>query len=739
MVTSISDVTETLSRLSQIAHDSDTEGGVISDIKSGWQQYSHSATNVISLAAIDPTIGTMMFDGSDDEFRGIDAQTRVLMELARGKATSALQGEIAGARRMSQEAAVSALFIIALGALIMWFVIRSIAMPITSITRAMSQVSLGIAENLTEHVDRADEIGQMARAISAFQNVLAADQRSLREQNLRLKAVISNIPQGLALYDHTGRLIIDNQQHAKLYSQLRREIGSLHSDVFADKLRSRVYKDPDRVRSEVSDALETKINSDFSVALNDGRTIAVSYSHIQGGGWVETHKDATVRRKAEAKIKYIAYHDVLTDLPNRRFFNERLSEKLRFVSHGKRLAVRLLDLNEFKKVNDRFGHAAGDDLLVQVAHRLRSCLGEADFCARLGGDEFVIIQFNPSSFGEAETLATNILQIVGKSYELAIGDLTIELSVGIAFAPEHGSDFDVLMRNADAALYEAKKAAGGSFRCFDDAMRSQSHRRRRLEEKLRESLELESLSNSYQPIFDAGTGGLTGFEALCRWHDADEGEISPSEFIPIAEETGLINQLGRLVLNRACLAATKWPRPVRIAVNASPMQFRSGNLANDIREALSNSGLSPSRLEIEVTESSLLSATEEIQSALKEIESLGVRIVIDDFGTGYSGLSYLTSFRFDKLKIDRGFVRELQNNGDRRAIVKAIAHLCRELGIATVAEGVETQEEFQSLLEAGCTEVQGYLFSPPLRADQLQQVFDNDIALRIATLNRVAA
>jgi diguanylate cyclase (GGDEF)-like protein len=517
------------------------------------------------------------------------------------------------------------------------------------------------------------------------------------------------------------------------------DVGSSHSDVLRNKLQSLVYVDADRVLSEVTDALENEVDTDISVELKDGRTIAVSYNHICGGGWVETHKDMTARRQAEVKIEYIAYHDALTDFPNRRAFNERLSRELRRVSNEGHIAVHLLDLNGFKKVNDQLGHAAGDDLLVQVAGRLRECVGEADFCARLGGDEFVIIQSDMPSRADAGRLAENVIRKVSKPYCHASGKLIIEISDGIAFAPEHGSEFDVLMRNADTALYQAKKETRSTFRFFDSSMYEQSLRRRRLEEKLHESLENDALNIRYQPIFEAATGALCGFEALCRWKDADEGDISPSEFIPIAEETDFITRLGRFVLNRACQAAAEWPSHVRIAVNVSPVQFRSDSLVNDIREALAKSGLAPSRLEIEVTETSLLSATKEIHNILQEIRSQGVRIVIDDFGTGCTGLSYLTSFRFDKLKIDRKFVQDLHERQDCRAIVSAIVNLCKEVGIATVGEGVETVEEFRSLLQIGCTEVQGHLFSPALQADQLQQFFDDDNDVGTAATDRAVA
>ena len=737
---SISNVKDALGLLDERLQNSNSETRLLSDIKSRWEQYSRSATDILKLAAVDPTIGTMMLDGTDDAFRGIDVQTEALMRLVREQAASALREEIAEAFRTNQAEAISVLLALILSTLITWIVSRSIAKPIEAITRAMSQVSLGFSENMAAHTSRADEIGEMARAISRFQSTLAADRSALVEQNLRLEAVVSNIPHGIALYDADERLIVNNKQHAKLYHLPSWDVGTPHPEILAQKVRSGVFADPEYAFATTVEMLKSALGKDVSLPLSDGRTIALSYSRIPGGGWVETHKDATARRQAEAKIAHIAHHDALTHFPNRRFFNERLSEELDLVAHGKRIAIHSLDLNGFKKINDRLGHSAGDHLLVQVAQRLRSCLNETDFCARLGGDEFVIIQSKLKADQDPRTLATRLIESIGRPYALEFGNVIVEASIGIAMAPQHGLEFDLLMRNVDSALYHAKKELRPTFRYFDEALELTSQRRRRLEDKLRETLDRNALILNYQPMFDTATAALTGFEALCRWSDPEDGDIPPSEFIPIAEETGLIQRLGKFVLDQACLEAANWPRPVAIAVNVSPLQFRCGNLAEQIRNALSESGLEPSRLEIEVTETTLLNATEDIQSAIRDIKSSGVRIVMDDFGKGYSGLSYLGAFKFDKLKIDHGLVRKLQHEKNYRAIVKAVVGLCKVLGVATIAEGVETLEDLALIQEAGCAEAQGYLFSPALRSHELQRIFEADRSLFTkAALSGVAA
>ena len=725
VISSLANVGHLFARLSDAIYPSPRQQRLLSVLKAEWRRYAKSTRDVLRLAAVDPTIGTMMLDGTDDEFRRIDKSTTLLIHLASKQAAASSNQVTVRVWRMNRDEAVLALITVLSSIFVTWLVSRSIAKPIEVITKAMKSISDELDDDVLDHAEGNDEIGQMARAIAAFQSELASDRNALKRQNIHLDAVLSNIPHGIALYDANGQLIIDNERHGSLYPISRCAPGAKHSTIFEEKLAADLYANPELTRLEVLEALERGLQEDISIQLSDGRTIAVSHSRITDGGWVETHKDITTRRRHEAKIAYMAHHDALTGFPNRHFFNERLAQEFTIASAGRTFAVHSLDLDGFKKVNDRLGHAAGDELLVQVADRLRNCLRKTDFCARLGGDEFVIIQTECQE-RSPESLATDIVELVSQPYALDFGNASVTASVGIASAPQHGDTFDVLMRNVDTALYEAKKDSRGAFRRFDDVMHLRYQKRRRVEDRLRDAIENEELCLHYQPLFEVNSLRITGFEALCRWRDSEFGEVAASEFIPIAEETGLVARLGSLVLHKACQEAATWPTDQKIAVNVSPIQFRCGQLASNVRAALDQSGLAPCRLEIEITETALLNATEDIQVAIDEIKALGVRVVMDDFGAGYSSLSYLRSFRFDKLKIDKEFVREAPRHSDQRSIIRAVLELCNVLGIDTVAEGVESYEELELLRAAGCKEVQGFLFSRAVPSDQLSRFFGEE-------------
>jgi diguanylate cyclase (GGDEF)-like protein len=443
---------------------------------------------------------------------------------------------------------------------------------------------------------------------------------------------------------------------------------------------------------------------------------------MQGGGWVATFEDITEWQKAQAQISHMARHDALTNLPNRTLFRERLEQALLHAKRDGHIAVLCLDLDHFKGVNDSLGHPIGDDLLKDVAGRLTACLREGDTVCRLGGDEFAIVQVDSGEQTSPASLASRLIEVVSAPYDIRGHQITIGLSIGIAVTPGDGSDPDQLLKNADLALYRAKSDGRGLFHFFEVGMDARAQARRLLEVDLRGALLRNEFVVYYQPIQDLEAERVVGFEALVRWNHPLRGMIAPLNFIQVAEETGLIVPLGDWVLQTACREAAGWSQDVCVAVNLSPAQFKSRNLVPSVVSALAISGLAACRLELEITESVLLHDSEATLATLHKLRALGVRISMDDFGTGYSSLSYLRSFPFDKIKIDRSFVNELASRNESMAIVRAVTGLGKSLGISTTAEGVETIEQLALLRTEGCTEVQGYLFSPPRPAEDVESM-----------------
>nr|WP_205512033.1 EAL domain-containing protein [Rhodopseudomonas sp. BR0M22] len=437
-------------------------------------------------------------------------------------------------------------------------------------------------------------------------------------------------------------------------------------------------------------------------------------------GFLVAVVDVTERRKAEAKIAHMAHHDGLTNLPNRALYQQRLEQALAQArGSGAMVAVMCVDLDLFKNVNDSFGHPMGDRLLRCVAERLRQQVGDGDLVARLGGDEFAIVLTSLATPNEASSFAARLIEILSAPYDMDGLEVVIGASVGIALAPSDGDECEALSRNADMALYRAKAAGGGCHHFFEKEMDRQAQIRRDMELDLRQAFARGEFELHYQPLIDLAEDRIGGFETLLRWRHPERGMISPSDFIPVAEDIGLIVGLGEWVLRQACLEAASWPSDVKVAVNLSPVQFRSRNLVQVVISALAQSSLVPHRLELEITESLFLADSEANLATLHQLRSLGVRISMDDFGTGYSSLSYLRSFPFDKIKIDRSFVKDLTERPDCLAIVRAIAGLGRSLDITTLAEGVETIEQLDALRAEGCHEVQGFLFSPARPAAEI--------------------
>ena len=441
--------------------------------------------------------------------------------------------------------------------------------------------------------------------------------------------------------------------------------------------------------------------------------------------------DITERKRAEARLAFMAQHDSLTGLPNRNLLRQQMDEMLQHTRRSTdKVAVLMLGLDNFKAVNETLGHGIGDKLLRAVAKRLRSTLREEDALARLNSDEFTIVQGGVMRPEDAVLLARRILDAISEPYLLEGHSVVIGASIGIAMSPGDGEDSEKLLKSADMALSRAKSDFRGTFSFFEAEMDARAQSRRKIEIDLRDAIQNEGLQPYYQPLVDLSSGRITGLEALVRWPHPERGMISPGEFIPVAEETGLINPLGSLMLHRACMDAAQWPDDVRVAVNLSPLQFRTGNLLALVTDALRQSALPARRLVLEITETLLLEKSSQVLATLHALRALGVRMSMDDFGTGYSSLSYLRSFPFDKIKIDQSFVRDLGANPDAQAIVRSIVSLGVGLGVTITAEGVETEAELSCLRAEGCHEGQGFLFS---RARPNAEVISLLKAQRVAT------
>jgi diguanylate cyclase (GGDEF)-like protein len=462
--------------------------------------------------------------------------------------------------------------------------------------------------------------------------------------------------------------------------------------------------------------------------LLDGRTVRVAYNPISSGGFVATHEDVTQAVQAEEQIRHMGSHDSLTGLPNRSHLRERIGEALARTGRGGMFCVHYLDLDNFKGVNDTHGHSIGDLLLKQVAQRFQFCLGQSDTLARLGGDEFVVLQEDLEKPEQAGNLARRLIEAMAEPFDLEGRPIYLGVSIGVSVSPSDGADVDALLRNADMAMYRSKTEGRNTYRFFELGMDARLQQRRVVELDLRRAVANEEFELYYQPQVDAHTETITGCEALLRWNHPERGMVPPAEFIPVAEEIGVIVPLGAWVIQQACRDAAIWPGPVGVAVNLSPAQFKGLSLIQTVISALEASGLSPHRLEFEITESALLADNENTIATLNHLRALGVRIAMDDFGTGYSSLSYLRSFPFDKIKIDRSFIKDLGEKNDCSAIVKAVAGLGAALGMTTTAEGVETAEQLRQIRDQGCTEVQGYFFGRPCPVDKLHDLFREKIA-----------
>ena len=545
----------------------------------------------------------------------------------------------------------------------------------------------------------------------------------------RLDAALSNMAQGLAMFDDEQRLVLCNARFADMYGLLPEQVepGTTVRQILDYCVVNGCYagRNPDEMLASTMEHLGSKATGYYRTRLNAGKVYGVSVMPMSGGGVVTTHEDITERQRIEARVAHLAHHDALTDLPNRVLLRARLEEALVSADRqGQGVAVLYLDLDRFKEVNDTLGHTVGDLLLKSVAERLRSCVREDELVARLGGDEFAVVQISEDPAKSAAAIATRLIESLTAPHVIEGNRLAIATSVGIAVSPGDGTDPEQLLKNSDLALYGAKADGRGTYRFFEAAMNTAMKARRAMEGDLREALSAGELALHYQPILNLEADQICGCEALLRWDHPELGRVSPVDFIPVAEATGLIVPIGEWVLREACREATTWPDEMKVAVNLSVVQFKSRNLVQMVVSALAASDLSPSRLELEITESVLLTDSEATLDMLRQLHDVGVRIALDDFGTGYSSLSYLRSFPFDKIKIDRCFVRDLASkDSGSAAILRTVAQLGKSLDIATTAEGVETKEQLEIVRAEGCTEMQGYLLSAPVAAAAVRQLF----------------
>ena len=552
----------------------------------------------------------------------------------------------------------------------------------------------------------------------------------IHTQNTRFKAALGNMGEGLCMFDADKRLVICNERYGKMYqlpSDLL-QVGTPHSAIIAHRVSHGILKgDTNSGAVEQKTAALGQLPVDTSSSrtdeLSDGRLICITRQPMAGGGYVATHTDVTEQRRSEAKIAHMALHDTLTGLPNRALLNERLEHALSRVERGDIVAAHILDLDHFKQINDTLGHSVGDKLLQMVGERLKALVRDTDTIARMGGDEFAIVQVTLSQAADATAHAQRVIAAISEPYEIEGLQVVTGTSIGIAVAPTDGTSADQLIKNADLALYRAKGDGRGTFRFFELGMDAQMQARRALEHDLRKALTASEFDLHYQPVIDLASDKINGCEALIRWHHPEKGMVPPGSFIPLAEETGLIVPIGEWVVRQACMTAARWPADIKIAVNLSPAQLRSPGLVQVIVNALAASGLAPDRLELEITETVLLHDSEATLATLYQLRELGVRIAMDDFGTGYSSLSHLQRFPFDKIKIDRSFIRNIVDDASSLNIVRAVAALACGLGVTATAEGVETQAQLDAIRSEGCAEMQGFLLSKPIPAHDVERLF----------------
>jgi diguanylate cyclase (GGDEF)-like protein/PAS domain S-box-containing protein len=558
------------------------------------------------------------------------------------------------------------------------------------------------------------------------------ERRNLEQERDRnyafLRQIIDHIPSQITVKDARDRRYVLANRVAEIQFGLSNDaiVGKTPFDLFPKALAEQIAADDDK-SLQSSDGLsldehcwESKVSGSLVIT---SKRIGIRDQAGEPRYIINVVEDVTARRRADEKIAHLAHYDALTDLPNRVLFREQIERELQRTSRGDQFALLYIDIDEFKGINDSLGHHVGDELLKAVANRIRSCIRETDLIARLGGDEFAVIQTAVGNVTDVVEFVTRIHEAIRQPYQCLGHQLSTDASIGIALAPQDGRDLDQLIKNADLAMYGAKADGRRTHRFFEPAMDASAKARLTMEQDLRQALVEGGFEIHYQPLVNLRDDEVTGCEALLRWRHPERGMISPAEFIPVAEDTGLIVELGEWVLRTACAEAATWPDHVRLAVNVSPVQLKCQTLALKIASALAASGLPASRLELEITEAVLIRDDEAALAILHQLRAIGVRIALDDFGTGYSSLSYLKRFPFDKIKIDRCFVSDITEIDGSSAIVQAVVNIAAARNMTTTAEGVETLEQKERLRALGCTEMQGYLFSAAKPGPEVRQLF----------------
>ncbi|MEZ5850986.1 MAG: EAL domain-containing protein [Hyphomicrobiaceae bacterium] len=672
------------------------------------------------------------YDAATREFQS--ALDAAMSTVGRGATTGA--GEVLAEKVGKLGAGISAVALIAMLGLmpIGSLLVHGLTQRLRAVRGTISRLALRQQNTEVHPSGRSDELAELERAVVAMKSnssVLQRQKSRLEQLNLWLDVALNNMTRGLSMFDAEQRLVVSNGTYQRMYElpDAMVEPGTHFADII--RYRQQMVetlngeqldtngRNPEELASRIAN-LRTESHSTF--VLRRGSVLEVSIKPLPQGGWVALHEDVTERRRDAEQISQLARRDALTGLANRFSFREALDEKAVQLPAGRSFALHCIDLDRFKEVNDTLGHPCGDEVLRAVAMRLDSAVRGGDIVGRLGGDEFAVIQVGARSQSDAAALGNRLLDRLSAPYVIQGHHVEIGATIGIALAPGDADSPDSLLKCGDMALYRAKADGRGRLHFYDCAMEGEIRERRNLEMALQKAIENNELELHYQPIMKLGTREVSGCEALIRWRHPERGLVSPAQFIPLAEETGLIIPIGKWAIETACREAVRWPNNATVAVNLSAAQFASSDLVEVARAALQDSGLAAERLELEVTESLILETSARNQKTLHSLRDLGVRIALDDFGTGYSSLSYLRSFPFDKIKIDQTFVRDISERKDCVAIVGAVAQLAASLSMSTVAEGVETGDHLTRVQAAGCTEAQGYLFSRPVPAQQIIEV-----------------
>jgi len=539
----------------------------------------------------------------------------------------------------------------------------------------------------------------------------------LRAATERFESWLNSASNGIEVVDRAGRLVVCNRRFREIYrlSLSQTRPGQPAANILGHRLAqgSLPAMPAAEYLARAAASAHRPEPADFIDELPDGRTILLRYETMPDGHVIATHEDISDQRRAEANATFRAHHDALTGLPNRDLLHDRLNLALDLAARGKGCALLCLDLDGIGEINDRLGHKIGDKLLQESAKRLISCVRKIDTVARLGGGGFAILQLVTESPHDAAFLANRIVGAFVEPFKIDKHDIEIGVTIGVALALGDRRPAAAMLKDADVALYLAKTEGNGVVRFFEPEIDAIIHGRRVLAEDLRDGLAKQQLRLHYQPQVNLAEGRVSGFEALLRWQHPSRGLLLPAEFIALAEETGLIVEIGAWVLREACTEAVRWPGAIKVAVNLSAVQFSQGDLFKSVTDALEASGLHPSRLELEVTESVLLLDSAPTLDVMNRLRALGISLALDDFGAGFSSLNYLLNFPFDKLKIDRAFVRDLHNKVNAMSIIHAVLALSKSLCMQTTAEGVETTEQLDVLREEKCMEIQGYLLSKP--------------------------